>query len=47
MPPIGGPQGLGRSDLDPLGGFGTGMIADPRGLRGPRMGGPRFPGNFP
>jgi len=32
--PIGG-GGLGRSDLDPLGGFGAGMIGDPRGFRQP------------
>lgn len=30
VPPLGG--GLGRSDLDPLGRFGAGMIGDPRGF---------------
>ncbi|CAL8139698.1 unnamed protein product [Orchesella dallaii] len=33
--PAGG--GLGRSDLDPIGGFGAGMIADPRGFRTPMI----------
>lgn len=32
--PAGG-GGLGRSDLDPLGGFGAGNVADPRGFRQP------------
>lgn len=32
--PMGG-GGLGRSDLDPLGGFGAGNVADPRGFRAP------------
>jgi len=39
VPPVGG-GGLGRSDLDPLGGAGAGMIADPRGFRNPRFGQP-------
>jgi hypothetical protein len=41
--PFGPAGGLGRSDLDPLGGFGSGMIADPRGFRTPRFGPPRLP----
>lgn len=34
-PSIPGNGGLGRSDLDPIGGFGAGMVADPRGYRQP------------
>ncbi|CAG7729367.1 unnamed protein product [Allacma fusca] len=42
--PLFGPAGgLGRNDLDPLGGFGSGMIADPRGFRTPRIGPGRLP----
>jgi len=45
-PSVGGP--LGRSDLDPLGGVGAGMLADPRGFRNPRMGpGGLNPGQMP
>jgi hypothetical protein len=44
MPPIGGPGGLGRSDLDPFGRFGQGNTLDPRGFRTPRAG---MPGIFP
>ncbi|CAG0892126.1 unnamed protein product [Cyprideis torosa] len=42
-----GPGSLGRSDLDPLGGFhgpNAGMLMDPRGMRPPM---PLYPGNLP
>jgi len=50
-PPVGGPGGLGRSDLDPLGRSGAGNVMDPRGV--PRGGGagagilPGLPGGVP
>ncbi|CAL8124175.1 unnamed protein product [Orchesella dallaii] len=44
IPPMRGivPPGIGRSDLDPFGGAGSGMLMDPRGFRGGGVRQPRF-----